>query len=130
MAAPAGKQTLSEGIYLAVHREILNGTLEPGQRLKVSEIATRFGVSLSVVREALARLAEQGLVVASPQRGFAVAALSVDDLRDLTRARVLVEALVLRESITNGDVGWEASVVAGLHTLERTSLLNGDGTVS
>jgi DNA-binding GntR family transcriptional regulator len=130
MAAPTGKQTLSEGIYLAVHREILNGTLEPGQRLKVSEIATRFGVSLSVVREALARLAEQGLVVSSPQRGFAVAALSVDDLRDLTRARVLVEALVLRESIANGDIAWEASVVARLHTLDRTPLLNGDGTIS
>lgn len=130
MAAPTGKQTLSEGIYLAVHREILNGALEPAQRLKVSDIATRFGVSLSVVREALARLAEQGLVVSSPQRGFAVAALSVDDLRDLTRARLLVEGLVLRESIANGDVAWEAGVVASLHTLERTPITNPDETVS
>jgi len=126
----AGKQTLSEGVYLSLHREMLNGHLMPGQRLKVSEIAGRFGVSLSVVREALTRLAEHGLVVASPQRGFAVAALSVDDLRDLTRARVLVEALVLRESIANGNVAWEASVVASLHTLERTPLLDDQGDIS
>jgi DNA-binding GntR family transcriptional regulator len=130
MAAATNKQTLSEGIYVAVHRELLNGALAPGQRLKVGELASRFGVSLSVVREALTRLAEQGLVVASPQRGFAVAALSVDDLRDLTRARVLIEALVLRESIANGDVAWEAALIASLHTLERTRFIDDHGDVS
>ena len=130
MTETTGKQTLSGGVYLALHHEMLNGHRLPGERLKVSEIAGRFGVSLSVVREALTRLAEQGLVVASPQRGFAVATVSVDDLRDLTRARVLVEALVLRESIANGDVAWEASVVASLHTLERTPLLDAEGDIS
>ena len=130
MTASVGKQTLSESVYRSLHREMLNGHLVPGQRLKVSELAGRFGVSLSVVREALTRLAEQGLVVASPLRGFAVAALSADDLRDLTRARVLVEALVLRESIANGNLAWEAAIVASLHTLERTPFLDDQGEVS
>jgi DNA-binding GntR family transcriptional regulator len=56
-------------------------------------------VSAAVVREALSRLTEQGLVQSNPQRGFIVMPLSVDDLHDLTRIRVLVETLALRESI-------------------------------
>jgi DNA-binding GntR family transcriptional regulator len=55
------------------------------------ELAGRFGVSQSVVREALTRLGERGLVVASPQRGFRVRELSVADIAELTELRVEIE---------------------------------------
>ena len=86
-------------------------------------------MSLSVVREAVTRLAGEGLVDASPQRGFAVATLSIDDLQDLTRARVLIETLALAESIKVGDLAWEASVLATHHALARTPMMTPGGHV-
>jgi DNA-binding GntR family transcriptional regulator len=114
-------------VFEDVRRELLNGQLVPGQRLKLAALADRFGVSLSVVREALTRLAEQGLIVANPQRGFSVMPLSIDDLSDLTRTRVQVESLALRQAIARGGLEWEAAVVSCCHTLNRTPVSTADG---
>jgi hypothetical protein len=74
------------------------------------------------VREALARLAEQGLVVALPQQGFRVRPLTLTDLDELTDARVEIETMVLRRSNERGDIAWESSVVAGHHQLAHTPI--------
>jgi DNA-binding GntR family transcriptional regulator len=52
--------TLSEQVYVALRADLLRGLLQPGSKLKLSDFSARFSVSLSVVREAMARLAEQG----------------------------------------------------------------------
>jgi DNA-binding GntR family transcriptional regulator len=121
--------TRTEEVYDELRRQLLdlNGDLEPGQRLKLLDLAQRFDASLSVVREALTRLAGQGLLVATPQRGFSVRELSVADLADLTRTRVQVESLALRQALRNGDVAWEAAVLAAHHTLERTPVADDSG---
>jgi DNA-binding GntR family transcriptional regulator len=113
--------TRAELVHDTVRDEVLRGHYEPGQRLRLVELAQRFTVSQSVVREALARLAEQRLVVALPQQGFRVMSLSPDDLRDLTEARVEIEALVIRLAVRRGDVAWESAVVAAHHRLLRTA---------
>ncbi|HVS41303.1 MAG TPA: GntR family transcriptional regulator [Candidatus Dormibacteraeota bacterium] len=114
-------------VYDELRRELLDLRFDPGQRLKLLTLAGRFDASLSVIREALTRLAEQGLVVATPQRGFSVRELSVTDLADLTRVRVQVESLALRQAIQKGDVAWESAVVAAHHTLERTPVADAGG---
>lgn len=121
--------TRTEQVYDALRREVLDleGPFRPGDRLKLLALAERFGASLTVVREALTRLAEQGLVVATPQRGFSVRAVSVADLADLTRVRIQVESLALRQAIHNGDVAWESAVVAAHHTVERTPVADPEG---
>ncbi|MEU9337074.1 GntR family transcriptional regulator [Streptomyces sp. NPDC048290] len=124
------KATRTEEVFDDIRADLLNGQLAPGQRLKLVALAGRFGVSLSVVREALTRLAEQGLVVASPQRGFSVMPLSIDDMSDLTRTRIQVESLALRQSIALGDVEWEALVVSSCHTLDRTPTNAADGRLN
>jgi DNA-binding GntR family transcriptional regulator len=100
--------------------ELLNGVLRPGQKLRMVELAGRFGVSQSVVREALTRLGERGLVVASPQRGFRVRELSVADIAELTELRVEIETVALRLAIDRGDIPWETGVITAFHILERT----------
>jgi GntR family transcriptional regulator, carbon starvation induced regulator len=77
-------------------------------------------VSLSAIREALARLSSDGLVVAEPRRGFAVAPISLADLSDLTEVRIELETQCLRRSIARGDLAWEGRVVGSLHQLSRT----------
>jgi len=118
----ASKATRTGEVYEALRADILNTRIEPGSKLKIAQLSNRFGVSLSVVREALTRLGEQRLVVANPQRGFSVVGLSVNDLDDLTNVRTQIESMALRDSIAHGGVAWEAEVVAALHRLERTEI--------
>jgi DNA-binding GntR family transcriptional regulator len=113
-----------------VRSELLNGVLRPGQKLRMVQLAERFGVSQSVVREALTRLGEQGLVVASPQRGFRVRELSVADIEGLTESRVEIEAVALRLAIERGDVRWETGVITAFHVLERVPVANGSALVN
>jgi DNA-binding GntR family transcriptional regulator len=59
-------------------------------------------------------------VRSQPHLGFVVTPLSLADLAELTEARIQLETTVLRLSIQDGDVDWEAKVVAAHHILERT----------
>jgi DNA-binding GntR family transcriptional regulator len=121
--------TRGEQVYDVLRSELLNGVLCPGTKLRMVELAGRFEVSQSVVREALTRLAEQGLVVATPQRGFRVRELSVEDIAGLTESRVEIESVALRLAIERGDVFWETQIVAAHHLLERTPVVDDDGRV-
>lgn len=123
------KPTRVQEVYDRIRGSLLGGDLRPGSKLKMNDFTQQYGVSLSVVREAVTRLAGEGLVDASPQRGFAVATLSIDDLQDLTRARVLIETLALSESIKVGDLAWEASVLAKHHALAHTPMMTPAGHV-
>ncbi|OBF29735.1 GntR family transcriptional regulator [Mycobacterium sp. ACS4331] len=127
---PTAKQTLAEKVFDAVRDEVLSGRIPPGTKLKLVDYSQRFDVSLSVIREAMGRLAEQGLLQANPQRGFSTLSLSTDDLTDLTRARVIIESATLRESISNGDLAWEAAVVAAHHRLASTPVNDADGLIT
>ncbi|MFJ7417464.1 GntR family transcriptional regulator [Streptomyces uncialis] len=120
MATKGGKQTLSDDVRGQLRADILSGRLLPGHRLKFPVLSARYDVSVSVLREALVRLAEQGLVRSEPHQGFLVTPLSREDLTELTEARIELETLVLRRSVTEGDLAWESQLVAAHHTLERT----------
>jgi DNA-binding GntR family transcriptional regulator len=117
-----------EDIHEAVRSDILLGRRLPSSRLPLNDIAEQHGVSVSVVREAVTRLASEDLVEATPQRGFRVRPISLDHLHDLTWVRVQVETLALREAIARGDVTWEANLVAAHHRLAVTPTHFEDGS--
>ena len=130
MSIESAKPTRVQEVYDRIRASLLSGEHAPGSKLKMSTFTAQYGVSLSVVREAVTRLAGEGLVEASPQRGFAVARLTIDALQDLTHARVLIETLALSESIQVGDLAWEASVLATHHTLAHTAMMTTGGHVN
>jgi DNA-binding GntR family transcriptional regulator len=107
-------------LHSAIRQDILTGRLLPGERLSPSALAQQHGVSLSVAREALVRLGEQGMVVSQPQLGFQVMPLSREDLLDLTATRLDIETLALRRSVERGDVEWRSQLVAAHYVLEHT----------
>ncbi|WP_427918727.1 GntR family transcriptional regulator [Streptomyces sp. cg40] len=113
--------SLVEDVQAELREEILSGVRQPGERLLVQPLSKRLDVSLSVVREALTRLAEQGLVGSAPQLGFTVMPLSVDHLNDLTRVRIDIETMMIRRATVEGDLDWEAGVLAAHHRLAGTS---------
>jgi DNA-binding GntR family transcriptional regulator len=113
--APA--RTLFETAYRRLRRDILDGFYAAGDKLRVEHLKSRYAVSGGTLREALALLVSDSLVVSQGQRGFRVAPMSLDDLEDLTRTRVLLECASLKESMAAGDDAWEAAVVASFHRL-------------
>jgi len=117
---PASRSLAGE-VAGALRGEILSGNFTPGVKLTIEDLRDRYGVSLSVIREALSRLTADGLVLAQDQRGFRVAPVSIDDLRDLTRTRVFIETEALRDAIVHGDAEWEAGILAAFHRLSRAS---------
>ncbi|OXM75315.1 GntR family transcriptional regulator, partial [Amycolatopsis sp. KNN50.9b] len=124
----AGKQMLSEQVYVRLREAIMRGDYTPGAALKPHELAAEQGVSLAVVREALVRVVGDGLADRLPNRGFAVPAFSDRRWQEIAEARRTVEPVVLRLSIERGDVDWEARVRAAHHRLARTpAYLPGDG---
>jgi DNA-binding GntR family transcriptional regulator len=105
--------------YTKLRGDILRGVLVPLERLRVNDISERYGCGAIPMREALNRLAVERLVVHSEQRGFAVAPISAEDLRDLTRARSLIVEAAMREAVLNGDALWEERVLLSFHRLSK-----------
>lgn len=127
MTATKSVQSRTQQVYGHLRADIINGSRSPGEPLRLADLSAVFGVSMSVVREALIRLTEQHLVTLTPNQGFRVAEISREDLVDLTELRVTLETLALRTAIERGDVDWEAEVIAAHHVLERATLNAGDG---
>lgn len=112
-----GAPTLISHVYELVRRGIIDGTFLPGERLRVEHLRADYQVAASTMREALLRLVADGLATMEGQRGFRVAPMSVEDLEDVTRLRVILEREALSEAIQKGDVTWESQIVAAFHAL-------------
>lgn len=120
------KTTAATTAFTAIRQDILDGSLPPGQRLKIDALCQRFNASINPVREALNRLSAEGLVTLEDQRGFSVAPVSLEDWQEIVRARCLIEACALREAIANRTDAWEERIVLALHWLSRTPRFLGD----
>jgi len=120
---------LVDQAFHRLRRDVLTGTFAADTKLKVEELQASYGFSSSPLREALSRLSQEGLVRADERRGFRVAALTPEDLSDITRMRLMLDVHALRESIEHGDDAWEAAIVAAFYRLEKVESRLPDGPV-
>lgn len=94
--AAAKKRTkatsLTEKVYGLLRTEILTCALEPGRELSEAELAARFEVSKTPVREALATLRSEGFVRTFPRRGYQVMPITFGDMSELFDLRTILEA--------------------------------------
>lgn len=120
-AAPgsAEPKTLVESAYRNLRRDIIEGRLAPGEKLRVEHLKDHYGVGAGTLREALSLLIADALVVSQGQRGFRVAPVSLEDFADITRTRVMLESEALRQSIAMGDDAWEGDLLAAFHRLSK-----------
>ncbi|OJU92517.1 MAG: hypothetical protein BGO06_23335 [Shinella sp. 65-6] len=115
----AGGRTLAGDAYEAIRQAIRSGRFKPGDRLRFADLQALCGMSVTPVREALARLTAEGFTVLDDHRGYSVASLSLAELRDITAARQLCESEALRLSVEKGDADWEGRVIAAHHLMTR-----------
>ena len=116
--AEAG-QNLANSIATRLRTDIVSGRRPPGSKLSIDEIKGDFGVSLSPLREALARLAAEGFVVNEDKKGFKVSPVSRENHEEIAKLQATLEPMALAESIRLGDSRWEESVVLAHHRLTR-----------
>lgn len=102
---------VGEQVYDAIHRSIINGELEAGQRLRIRDLAEQLGTSVMPVREALRRLEEGGLVQTIPYRGAVVKGFTAQELLHIYAVRRLLEV----EAAKLGAPNLSDADIAGLH---------------
>lgn len=91
----------SAQIAEALQDEILQGVLQPAQKLNQSAIAKQFGVSKIPVREALHRLEADGLVTFQPNGSATVAVISASEMQQIFLMRIGMEQLLLQHAVPN-----------------------------
>lgn len=82
---------VSDTVYSVLRRRLTTGHYAPGTPLREEHLATELAVSRTPVRAALGRLAEDGMVVAAPRRGFLVAEWTEQDIAEVFELRSLLE---------------------------------------
>ena len=110
-------------VWHRLREDILTGVFRPGTRLRFERLKLVYGVAFATLREALSRLVAENLIVADAQRGFSVTPISIEDLLDITRMRVMVESEAIRLSVKNGGEEWRTSVLRAFHLMERAELV-------
>lgn len=85
-----------QGAYLKLLEEIRRGELQPGARLRETEVAERLGISRTPVREAIRQLESDGLVVHLPRQGAAVRTLDYPEVMELYEMRTVLEGTAAR----------------------------------
>lgn len=111
-------KTLAERTYEEVRARILSGEMEPGFQIRQDVIAAEFGCSKIPLREALARLEQDGLLFSYPNRGYVVRPLSVAEAEEIFDLRLKLEPRAMARAAVAAGPEERAAVVAGLATLE------------
>jgi GntR family carbon starvation induced transcriptional regulator len=116
---PVPEKSRGAEAWQILREAIFTGRFRPGAPLRFHEMQALCAMSVSPVREALARLVTEGLVETEHNRGYRVAPLTRRDLEDLVRTRAKVEGWAIERAIALGDELWEARIMSSLHVLTR-----------
>ncbi|MDQ4007767.1 MAG: GntR family transcriptional regulator [Actinomycetota bacterium] len=112
-------QSRSVRAYDEVRRLIIEGTLQPGDRMNVRLLCERLGVSSTPVKAALAALARDGLVRSRTNRGYFVTVLGEQDVRELFELREALEPFAVRRAVGDGAAAAALDELRGLTEAQR-----------
>ena len=110
---------ISVAPYEQICDDIIAGNLLPDAKLKVRDLRQRYKTGASPLREALSKLAAEGLATQTENRGFHVAAVDLARYDEMVQAKCWIESIALRELIAHGSAQWEHSVVIASYDLEK-----------
>lgn len=110
---------LGDRVYQVLWERILDRRVRPGEKLSDLRLSDELGVSRTPVREALQRLAQEGVVRAEPNRGFYVASFSPRDVEEIYDLRATLEAMALELAAPRLD---RSTLEAALADLDRYEL--------
>jgi DNA-binding GntR family transcriptional regulator len=117
-------QTITDALIEQLRNDIRSGAIAPGTRLRQLEVAARFDVSTTPVREAFTALEREGLLVSEPHRGVVVFHPTVEDLRETYEIRIPLEALATKVAVgrmTDDDIEELAKIVERMEAAAKNA---------
>ncbi len=119
MNSPVDRKLVGQAAYERLRNDIVTGKLLPNQKLKLNELRIHYSVSVNTLRETLMRLVADGFVSFEDQKGFRVAAVSMNDLDELIELRTMLEIQALRKSLANRKtlIEWKSSMISAHYKL-------------
>jgi len=100
-------ELLNQKAYRVLKRAIIRGDLTPNSKLILSEIAQSLGISNTPIREAVNKLASEGLVKIIPNKGIIVKEINIDDFQEILQVRAFLDGLIAKlsaEKITDKEI--------------------------
>ena len=116
--AEPGRETLADIIHRRLVEEILFGDLADRERLILQDLAERFQVSLTPIREALQRLAAEGFIQATPRRGYSIRIPSSRHVIELWQVRLGLELMAAELAVARLMQGDQTGIVARLEAIQ------------
>lgn len=107
---------MRDGMYERIRAEILACVLKPGSLVQENDLALRYEVSKSPVRDALLRLQEQGLVDVLPRRGYRIKPISVADAAEMYEMRAVLERACIARAVEHAS----GEVLSGLDRFRKS----------
>ncbi|MCQ4159034.1 GntR family transcriptional regulator [Roseomonas sp. GC11] len=130
MAAASSRRKVTSSAALVSHDvqsrlkgDILDGRFPPGSKLGTALLQETYEASVGTLREALSHLRSEGLVEMEAGRGFRVAPVSAEDLRDVSALYIEFEERAAVDSVRHGGDAWETDVLTSFHRLARIEAL-------
>ena len=100
-------ELLSQKTYHILKHAIVRGDLAPNSKLVLTEIAKSLGISNTPIREAINKLASEGLVKIIPNKGIIVKEIKIDDFQEILQIRAFLDGLIAKlasEKITDEEI--------------------------
>jgi DNA-binding GntR family transcriptional regulator len=119
-------QNASDAAVQLIRSAIVDGRLQPGERLREEELARELGISRTPVREALRTLQEEGLVESAPHRGATVRTYEIEDLDELYDMRALLEGHAARRAASRISATEIAKLRGSCDRFETLALTDAD----
>lgn len=121
-------QTLREKIANSIREAIIKGSLKPGERIAEPDLAEKFGISRTPLREAFRQLESEGFLTTIPRRGAVVSSLTEKDVKEFYEIKSLLEgyaASLATEKITDKDLKKMISINSQLEKLSEDGDVKG-----
>lgn len=120
--SPVESISRRDGVMREIRRAIVTGSLRPGEKLTENWLATSLNVSRPTTREALAQLAQEGLLIQEPYRGLRVADLKPEAIMDIARTRVALDMLAVKDILADRTGGRLEQVHAAWRDYDRLAM--------
>ncbi len=114
-------RTLSDRVFEIVREQIVLGRMPDGAPIRQDALAAELGVSKIPLREALARLEQEGLIVSQANRGYTVLPLSAAQAEEIYELRLAIEPAAAAHAATTADDRRRAAVLAAFERLDAAA---------
>ncbi len=121
-------RSLPEQLAERLRERILSGAAVPGAPIRQDALASELGVSKIPLREAMARLEQEGLLRSEANRGYFVRELSAGEAREVYALRLKLEPLAAAEAARDADEAERTAARDALHALDQAIATHGDQT--